>query len=92
MKEVNYRRIPNCLRKFRKINGYTQKQVAIVLGVRNSSMVSRWENGQRFPNPINILRLSALYKTMVDSLYIDTLRIIRSEIQRRLEKTINHGK
>ena len=81
MKKVDYKKIPNALRKFRKTNGYTQKQVASFLGVRNSAMVSRWENGSRLPTPVNMFRLAVLYRTMVDALYIDLVRVLRKEMQ-----------
>lgn len=88
MKEENidYKTIPNRLRKFRKICGYSQKQVAFFLGIENTGMISRWENGTRFPSPVNIFRLAALYHTMVDALYFDLLLIVRKEIQARREE------
>ena len=82
-RERDYRSIPNSLRKFRKMSGYTQKQVAFFLGVENAGMISRWENGSRFPSPVNIFRLAALYHTMADALYFNLLRIVRREIQVR---------
>ncbi len=94
MKEfkVDYKKIPNCLRKFRKVNGYTQKQVADLIGICNTSIISRWENGRRFPSPLNIFRLTVLYKTMADALYIDLIRELRLEIQLRREKLENASK
>ena len=85
MKEVkiDYKTIPNCLRKFRKMSGYSQKQVALFLGVENAGMISRWEKGSRFPSPVNIFRLAALYHTMADALYFDLIRVVRKEIQAR---------
>ena len=84
--KVDYKKVPNCLRKFRKISGYTQKQVAGLIGICNTSMVSRWEKGRRFPSPLNIFRLAVLYKTMADALYIDLVRELSREIQLRREK------
>jgi transcriptional regulator with XRE-family HTH domain len=85
MKEekINYKTIPNRLRKFRKMSGYSQKQVAFFLGVENAGMISRWENGSRFPSPVNIFRLAALYQTMADALYFDLIKVVRREIQAR---------
>lgn len=94
MKEekVNYKSIPNCLRKYRKMSGYSQKQVAFVLGVENAGMISRWEKGSRFPSPVNIFRLAALYHTMADALYFNLLRVVRREIQaRRIELETRRG-
>ncbi|OPY74200.1 MAG: Helix-turn-helix domain protein [Syntrophorhabdus sp. PtaU1.Bin050] len=88
MKEVktDYKRIPNSLRKFRKMSGYTQKQVAFFLGIENAGMISCWENGARFPSPVNIFRLAAIYHTMADALYIDLIRTVRREIQVRRDR------
>jgi len=80
---IDYKTIPNCLRKFRKMSGYSQKQVAFFLGVENAGMISRWEKGSRFPSPVNIFRLAALYHTMADALYFDLVRVVRREIQDR---------
>lgn len=86
MKKNIYKGAPNCLRKLRKINGYTQKEVAMVLGIKNTGMISRWESGQRFPNAMNMFRLAILYRTMADALYIDQIRILRDEIKKKREK------
>jgi transcriptional regulator with XRE-family HTH domain len=93
MKEViNYKTIPNSLRKFRKMSGYSQKQVAFFLGVENAGMISRWEKGSRFPSPVNIFRLAALYHTMADALYFNLIRVVRKEIQvRRNELETRRG-
>lgn len=85
-REHDYKTIPNSLRKFRKMSGYTQKQVAFFLGVENAGMISRWENGSRFPSPVNIFRLAALYHTMADALYFNLLRVVRREIQVRRDE------
>jgi len=95
MKEekTNYRTIPNSLRKFRKTSGYSQKQVAFFLGVENAGMISRWEKGSRFPSPVNIFRLAALYHTMADALYFNLILVVRKEIQaRRDESEARRGK
>ena len=94
MKEekTNYRTIPNGLRKFRKMSGYSQKQVAFFLGVENAGMISRWEKGSRFPSPVNIFRLAALYHTMSDALYFDLIRVVRKEIQARRNELEARGR
>ena len=93
MKKVktDYKRIPNSLRKFRKMSGYTQKQVAFFLGIENCGMISRWENGSRFPSPVNIFRLAAIYHTMADALYFDLIRVVRKEIQVRRDELEARG-
>jgi transcriptional regulator with XRE-family HTH domain len=84
--KVDYKNKPNCLRKFRKESGYTQKQVSELIGIGNTSMISRWEQGRVLPNPPNIFRLAIVYRTMADALYIDLIHDLRREIQTRREK------
>ncbi len=54
-------------KKFRLQNGYTQKQVADKLGVRQSN-VSDWENNVSRPEYENLIALSRLYDETLESL------------------------
>lgn len=75
-----YKRIPNDLR-FRRIRrGLWQKDVAAKLGLKDTALLSRWENGGSFPNLVNILRLSALYQTSIDDLFPRLVKAVRDEI------------
>src|SRR5512137_1661502 len=74
--------IRNCLRRYRKDRGISQRQVAHLLGISNTSMISRWEKGRCFPSLVNLFRLAAVYSTMVDALYWDLRVSIRREMQR----------
>lgn len=71
------------MRKYRKINGYKQKDVAKILGIKSTSKISRWEKGECIPNLINAFKISILYRVMVDSLFIDHLRQLREEMKKR---------
>ena len=82
---------PNCLRKYRKSRGLKQKEVAAILGLKHTSMISRWENGFCLPSANNLFRLAALYRTMVDGLYIDQLMAIKEDVRMREEKVMRHG-
>lgn len=85
-KKSTLTRTPNSLRKYRKRRGLRQKEVAKILGLKNTSMISRWERGFVLPKPANIFRLAALYRTMADALFIDLLRIVKDEIYQKEEK------
>lgn len=82
--------IPNRLRKYRKARGLTQRDAARILGFTDASCISRWERGVSLPSPTNLFRLAALYRVMVDGLYIDMLRILREEIRRRESTALRH--
>ena len=81
---------PNCLKKYRRARGLKQKEVAEILGLKYTSMISRWESGYCTPSAGNLFRLAALYRTMVDALYIDQLMAVKEDILRREEKVMGH--
>jgi transcriptional regulator with XRE-family HTH domain len=60
-----------------------QRDAARILGLSDSSLVSRWEQGARLPSTVNLFKLAAVYRTLVDALYIDLLRDVRAEVRRR---------
>ncbi len=80
--------ITNSLRQYRKASGLTQKQVAEILGLRQSSLVSRWENGKCLPKCENLFRLELLYHTLADALYLELRNSIRTEIRTRKQKIL----
>jgi DNA-binding XRE family transcriptional regulator len=88
MREEFYKQIPNLLRKYRRMYGYTQKKVALVLGVK-PGMVCKWEKGKCLPNLVTVFRLAILYRTMADSLFMDHIRHLRKEMQERIDKFIS---
>lgn len=90
MKNIKSKNIPNCLKKYRKTRRLKQKDVARILGVKSASMISRWEKGVCLPNTINLFKLAVLYRTMSDALFIDLMRELRSEIQKREEEVLKH--
>ena len=67
------------------IRGLKQIEVAKILGLRNAGMISRWEKGVSFPNPKHLFRLAVLYRTMVDALFIDLIRLLRKDLLKREE-------
>ena len=81
----------NLLRKYRKVRGLKQKDVAKILNLKSPSRVSRWEKGLCLPSFSNALRLAVVYRVMVDVIYPDLLANLRDEIMAR-EKKITERK
>ncbi len=96
-KSFGGRRIPNLLRKYRRVRGLKQKDVARILDLRSASRISRWEKGLCLPSLANVLRLVVVYRVMVDVIYPDLLRDLREEIITREgqimknKSTVQHG-
>ena len=88
MKNVNYKSIPNCLRKYRKARGLNQRKVAEIMGLKSSSIISRWEKGFCLPSSLNIFKLAVVYRTMVDALFIDQLRALKDSLYKKEEKVL----
>lgn len=55
------------LKKYRKIHGLTQDDIAKYLNISRQS-VSKWENGKSYPDLDNLLLLSKLYKITINEL------------------------
>ena len=49
------------MKKYRKENNMTQKDLADIFEVRHS-LVSRWENGQRYPTTKHIEKIKSILK------------------------------
>ena len=84
----SYKKIPNLLRKYRRIRGLNQKQVAAILGLKSASRVSSWEKGRCIPSLINAIRLSILCRSMVDALFFDHVKALRVEVRSREEEIL----
>lgn len=86
------KRIPNLLRKYRKVRGLNQKQVAKILGLKSSSRICMWESGKKLPNVLNLLKLSVLYRTLIDGFFIDHVRILREGIFEKEKELLGRNK
>jgi transcriptional regulator with XRE-family HTH domain len=74
------RNIPNNLKKFRRLAGYKQEDVAAYLGLGSTNRISRWESGVAMPSVSNLFKLSVLYNTLVDQLYSSYINDIKRSL------------
>lgn len=73
--------IPNRLRRYRRIAGYKQCEVAELLGLRCTDRLSRWEQGQCMPSVANLIKLGVIYDTLVEELYYQLVMDSREEFR-----------
>ena len=73
-------RFPNRLKKYRRLFCFSQKQVASILGLKDTSPLSRWEKGVSLPSIVQLFQLSRIYKTMPSEMYFDLWQTISKEI------------
>ncbi|MBK9391882.1 MAG: helix-turn-helix transcriptional regulator [Bacteroidetes bacterium] len=71
------------MRKYRRIMGYSQKDVADMLGFTGTSKISRWEKGERMPSVKNLLKLSVIYATLPNDLYYDLWQDVKKNIRKK---------
>jgi transcriptional regulator with XRE-family HTH domain len=88
MRTIHHNGLNNSLRKYRRLRGLKQGDVAKILGLKSTSMISRWEQGVRLPDTLNVLRLSVMYRTVVEALFIDRMRLLREELLKKEEKVL----
>lgn len=88
MKTIQRENLNNCLRKYRRLRGLRQSDVAEILGLKSTSMISRWEKGVCLPDSINVLKLAIIYRTMVDALFIERVRMLREDLLSKEEEVL----
>jgi transcriptional regulator with XRE-family HTH domain len=65
--------------------GYTQKKVALLLGVTATDRISQWEKGHTLPSAINLIKLSIIYRVFPTDLYYDLMKTLRHELEERTQ-------
>ena len=68
---MNYKhpKYPNRLRVIRQNTGYTQRQIAYLLGHPDANKVCSWENEHTMPNATNLIKLCIIYGMTPRELY-----------------------
>lgn len=79
MKELNYKKIGERLRKLRKYMGLTQEQVAEILSVGRDAIL-RIEKGDRKIDLQELMNFSKLYNISLDELTSEKLSISTNDV------------
>lgn len=72
-------KFPNKLKMFRHCRGYSQKKVAHMLGLADTSMISEWERGITFPRTVHAFRLAQIYNTLPHELFAELWHQVGAE-------------
>lgn len=80
------------LQELRKQSGYSQEQVAEMLGLSRQA-ISKWESGQGKPEIDNIVKLTEIYNVSADYILLDTEKVSvpvpeKKELSREYKKAI----
>ena len=74
--------------KLRKEHGYSQEQLADMLGVSRQA-VSKWERGETSPDTDNLIALAKLYNTSLDGLLYGEQPKAETEEKEKKEKPLS---
>ena len=77
-------RLENYLRAYRKKSGFTQRDVAFLLGCQNGAQVSRYEKRRRLPPLQTALACEAVFGIPVAELFAGLRERVGREIEKRL--------
>ena len=91
-----HRKYRNHLRRHRRAMGYSQTDIAWMLGINDTDIISRWELGICLPSSKYLFKLESIYHTLAAALYYDLtlqireeLRLKEAEFRKRVEARCN---
>ena len=70
--------------------GFSQTEVAEKLRLKSSAIISRWEQGVSLPSLDNALKLSVIYKTLVNELFWEIFTAYRLELLKNENRNLGH--
>ncbi len=88
-------KLPNYLRTHRKRAGFSQDEVAFLLGSTSGSKVSRYEKRVRRPTLVTALAYGALFRVPVQELFAGMYNQVEQRLARRasqLADQLHRGK
>lgn len=79
----SYKNIPNRLKQCRRHRELSQKELADLMGFKDTTWISRWENGDVLPNLVSAVRLSVLMDIPMNDLFDGLVERVREKIPAR---------
>lgn len=62
------------------MHGYSQRDLARMLRMKSSTLISQWEKGITLPTLDTLLKLCVVYNTLIEELYFERLQEHRNEL------------
>ena len=73
----------NKLKKYRELRGYSQKEAALLIGLKTTNPIADWEEGKSSPGSLHLIRLGVIYQIGPEKFYPDLFKKIGKEIRKR---------
>ena len=83
-------RFPNRLKRYRRLFSFSQKEVAALLGLNDTSPLCRWEKGISLPGVMHLFGLARIFKVMPNEMYFDLWQNISKEISVKENNRLAH--
>src|SRR5438445_10530708 len=83
---MKIRYVPGALRDHRRIWGFSQRELALLLGCGSRTQVSRIEQGKRTPSIETALSCTALFGVSVEELFPQFFAQIEERFRERLRE------
>jgi transcriptional regulator with XRE-family HTH domain len=77
------RRLDNYLRTYRRRAGFSQSELAYLLGTRDGAKVSRYERNSRLPSFDALLAMTLILGVPIDELFAGRVATTRGIVRRR---------
>jgi transcriptional regulator with XRE-family HTH domain len=65
--------------------------VAEILELNSTAMISRWETGLCLPDTMNLIRLTVVYRSSLDGLFMEFAKEIRKDLIQKEEKIFKNA-
>src|SRR5947209_1519023 len=79
-------RLPNRLWQYRKRMGFTQKQVADIMGYISRAEISDFERGDKLPSFVSALKLEIVYRVPVAFLFPTLYARLKVQLREKEER------
>lgn len=73
-------RFKNYLFRLRRIRRLTQKQLAVLLGLRSREVITKYERGQRLPSLRTAMLMEIVLGARLSEIYVDLYRELGLEV------------
>lgn len=79
-------RVPNRLWTYRKRMGFTQKEVADIVGYQTEAHISDYEHGRKLPSLATAFKLEIVYRAPVAFLYPEMYAEFKERLRMREDR------
>jgi transcriptional regulator with XRE-family HTH domain len=85
---VAHQKLKNYLRTHRRRHGFSQAEIAMLLGTVAGTKVSRYENFTRMPGALTIFAFEVIFNQPASELFAGSFEAVRFAIQERARRMV----